>query len=169
MVLAALFLTIEIILSRFLSISTPILKIGFGFLPLMLSAVILGPKYSVILGGLADFIGSNLFPTGPYFPGFLLSGMLSGYIYGVFLYKNPQKIMSDKQFLIRLIVSVFLVLLFVNTILNTIWILIIQKRTVYIVFFPRLLKQLIMFPIQVMSIYWLEKWLRERIKFLFNL
>lgn len=43
-ILAALLLAMEIVLSRFLSIKTPILKISFAFIPIMLCAIWLRTK-----------------------------------------------------------------------------------------------------------------------------
>ncbi|MDO5556358.1 MAG: ECF transporter S component [Clostridia bacterium] len=51
-ILSAMFLSILIILSRFLSIKTALLVISFSFIPIMLSAIYLGPKYSAIIAGL---------------------------------------------------------------------------------------------------------------------
>ena len=68
-VIVSVLLAANIILGRFLSIRTPILTIGFSFVPLMLTAIILGYKYSVLVGILSDLIGALLFPTGPYFVG----------------------------------------------------------------------------------------------------
>ena len=57
----------EIILSRFIGISTPIVRISFGFVPVALIAILHGPVYAGIGSALADFLGSILFPTGAYF------------------------------------------------------------------------------------------------------
>ena len=75
-ILTAVLLAMLIILSRFLSIKTPILKISFAFVPTMLCAVWLGFKWTVLLNVLGDVIGATLFPTGPYFVG---SGWLGTY------------------------------------------------------------------------------------------
>ncbi|HBK85843.1 MAG TPA: folate transporter, partial [Firmicutes bacterium] len=78
MVTAALLVALSIVASRFLSINTPIIRIGFGWLPILLAGLLYGPGWGFIVGAIADFIGANLFPFGPYFPGFTLSAGLSG-------------------------------------------------------------------------------------------
>ena len=88
--LAALLLALEIILSRFLSIKTPILVISFGFLPIMFSAILLGPKFSFLIAILADLIGALLFPFGEYFVGFTIIQGLTGLVYGIFLYNKEE-------------------------------------------------------------------------------
>ena len=84
-ILSALLLALTIVLSRFLSFNTSLLSIGFSFVPMILAAIWLGPKYAAIICGLADLIGALLFPFGTYFPGFTVSAGLSGLIYGIFL------------------------------------------------------------------------------------
>ena len=74
----------EVVLSRFLSISTESLKIGFAFVPLVCCAMLYGPVWGAVAGGLADFIGAVLFPIGPYFPGFTLTNALIGLVFGLF-------------------------------------------------------------------------------------
>ena len=160
-ILSAILLAILIVLARFLSIKTPIIRISFGFIPVMLSAVWLGPKWSTLIGGLGDLIGALLFPSGPFFPGYTLSSILSGLIYGLIIYKNPSKKYTDKQFIIRLIVSVFLVLLVVNGVLNTLWIYVTAKEGTTIIASQRILKQFVMFPIQIIVIFILERVLRK--------
>ena len=68
--LMGLLLAAEIVLSRFCSIATWNIKIGFTFIPLVLSAGLFGPIGAGVLAALADFLGAILFPIGPYFPGF---------------------------------------------------------------------------------------------------
>lgn len=103
-----------IVLSRFLSIKTPITKISFAFVPTMLCAIWLGPKWTVLLNVLGDIIGATLFPTGPYFIGYTISTAIAGLIYGLLLYKKEEKSFTDKEFIIRVCISVILVTILVN-------------------------------------------------------
>lgn len=75
-ILAAMMIAIYLILDRFLSIKTPILKISFIFIPIIISAIYLGPIYTGIIGGIGDLIGALLFPFGSYYFGFTLSACL---------------------------------------------------------------------------------------------
>jgi len=81
----ALLVAIEVVLSRFCSISTQFGKIGFAFIPLAVCGMFFGPWWACLAGGLADFIGAVLFPIGPYFPGFTLSNALVGLFFGLWL------------------------------------------------------------------------------------
>ena len=57
-------IAMEVILSRFLSINAPSVKIGFAFVPCALCAVLFGLGPTVILEILADLLGATLFPSG---------------------------------------------------------------------------------------------------------
>ena len=80
---------IHIVLSRFCSINTWNLKIGFAFVPVFAAAYFFGPLPAAIVGGLGDFLGAILFPIGPYFPGFTLNCALTGVIFGLLLHRRP--------------------------------------------------------------------------------
>ena len=159
-ILTAVLLAMLIILSRFLSIKTPILKISFAFVPTMLCAVWLGFKWTVLLNVLGDVIGATLFPTGPYFVGYTISTAIAGFIYGIFLYRKEENSYSDKQFFIRLILSTVLVAIIVNMGLNTLWTSITSGKAFMVLFLTRIVKQLIMIPIHIIVIVFIEKALR---------
>ena len=86
--LLALLLALQIVLSRFLSISAPSVKIGFSFIPVMLAARRYGAVGAAAVAGLGDFLGAILLPTGPYHPGFTLSAALGAVIWGLLLYRS---------------------------------------------------------------------------------
>ena len=90
-ILSAMLLSILIVLSRFFSIKSSFLVISFSFIPMMLAAIYLGPKYAAIITGLGDLIGAILFPFGAYFPGFTISSAIIGFIYGYSYTKNQKK------------------------------------------------------------------------------
>ena len=121
MILSALLLALDIVLARFFSVRVVNIAFSFGFVPLILSAIWLGPKYSTLIGGLADLIGALLFPVGQYFVGYTISSLIDGFIYGIFLYKKPGEKRSTKQFVIRLILSTLIVSVFCNLFLSSLW------------------------------------------------
>ena len=107
----AMLIAIEVILSRFLSVNAWNIKIGFGFIPVVIAAVLYGPLAGGIVGALSDFIGALLFPIGTYFPGFTLSSFLMGVVFGLFLYKKQ----SWLQGLAAVGINQFILGLFLNT------------------------------------------------------
>lgn len=160
-ILTAILLSMQIILSRFLSIKTPIVKISFAFVPTMLCATWLGPKWTVLLNVLGDLIGATLFPTGPYFIGYTISTTIAGLIYGLLLYKKESDSFSDKIFIFRVIIAVLLVNFIVNFGLNTLWTSITSGKAFQAILVTRLIKQLIMIPINIVVITFIERILRK--------
>ena len=114
LVIMAVLIAVEIVLSRFLSISAWNTKIGFAFVPVVIAAVLLGPVYAGIVGAVADLLGAVLFPIGAYFPGFTLTAFLTGLVYGLFLHKE--------QTVPRVIGAVAINQGILSLFLNTFWI-----------------------------------------------
>lgn len=104
----------EIVLSRFLSISAWNMKIGLSFVPLAAAAILYGPLPAAVVAGAGDFIGAVLFPFGPYFPGFTLTAVLRGVVLGACLHK--------KQTLPRIVLAVLINQLVLSLLVNTLWI-----------------------------------------------
>lgn len=122
LVCVALLIALQVVLSRWLSISLPHLKIGFSFVPVMVAARLFGPLGGVAVYALGDVIGTFAFPTtGAYFPGFTLSAAVSGLIYGLFLYKKSSPA--------RIIMAVTLKQLVQSVLLNTLWLTMIKHTT----------------------------------------
>ena len=159
--LCSLFISSTIVLGRILSIRTPIITIGFSFVPIMLSAIMLGPKYSTFIATLSDVIGALVFPTGSFFFGFTITAFLTGLTYGLLLYRKDFKI--NKGFIIRLVISTIIVTGLLNGILNTIWVIIISKGASKLIITTRILKQLVMAPVKIITILLIGKIFEERI------
>lgn len=162
-VLSAMLLATLILLARFFSIKTPVVVFSFAFIPLMFAAILLGPKWTIIISVLGDVIGALLFPMGAFFIGFTISAALRGLIYGVFLYKDGKRKISDKEFLLRVVISSIIVLLIVNLLLNSLWLNIIGGKAWMALVSARLFRELIMIPAQVLAICGLELILRNPI------
>ena len=114
LVLMAMFVAVQIILSRFLSINLWNLKIGFSFIPIVLAGILLGPLSAGLVGLVADVLGATLFPIGAFFPGFSLTSFITAFGYGFFLHKNQS---------MKNIVAAVLFSKIVGTIfLDTLWI-----------------------------------------------
>ena len=160
-VLAALLLALLIVLSRFASIQTQFLVINAGFVPIVMSAIWLGPKYSLVIAALGDFIGAILFPFGSYFPGFTISGAITGFIYGIFLKRDFNKEINNKKFVICLIISTVLVLVLDGIFLRALWLNILYGKAFFLIVSTRLISELIKIPVQIITIYILDKVTRD--------
>ena len=85
----------------------------------MVASISVGPYIRIgfsggIFGGALDVIKYLIKPEGAFFPGFTISAVLGGMIYGAFLYKK--KVTVPRVFAAQLLVKVF-----VNILLNTLW------------------------------------------------
>ena len=140
----ALLIALEIILSRFLSLSAWNTKIGFSFVPVVIAAILLGPVYAGIVGALADFVGAILFPIGAYFPGFTLTAFLTGLVYGLFLYKE--------QGFPRILGAVAVNQFILSLLLNTLWISILYGSPFGPLLVTRLVQSAILTVVQIVVI-----------------
>ena len=160
-VLSALLLALLIILSRFVSIQTQLLVISVAFIPVMMSAIWLGPKYCLTISALGDFIGAILFPFGTYFPGFTISSAITGFIYGIFLKRDFNKEINEKKFFLNLIISTIIVLVIDGIFLRSLWLNILYGKAFWVIVSSRVVAELIKIPIQVTTIYSLDKLTRS--------
>lgn len=145
LVTIAFFIALEVVLTRFLSINTEFLRIGFGFLPVACVGILFGPLWAGAAYAVGDVLGMLIFPSGSYFPGFTVSAFLIGCIYGIFLYKKESSFR-------RILIPVLLVCLGVNLFVDTLWLNILYGQA-YLALLPmRLIKCAVMVPIQLVLI-----------------
>jgi len=91
LVTVALLIAVSIVIVRFLSFQTEILRISFGFIPASLCSMLFGPWIGAVASFLSDFLGMLINSKGmSYFPGFGLSEALYGFTYALFLYKKEK-------------------------------------------------------------------------------
>ena len=135
-----MFVAIEVILSRFLSINTPFVKIGFAFVPCALCAVLFGCGSTVCLEIVADLLGATLFPSGSFFPGFTLTAALRGASYGLLLHK--------KQTPLRVLLVVLFNQLVLGLCLNTLWISILYGSSFGALLVTRSVQCLALIPVE---------------------
>jgi len=162
LILSALLLATFIILDRLLTINTQFLTINLSMIPIMIAAIILGPKYSTMIAMLGDLIGSILWPFGPYFIGFTITSGITGFIFGMLLYKNPNK--PNKLFWLKAAISNILVYIIVNILLNSLCLHIMYEKAFIYYLALRISTQTILLPIYIALIILFEKILTPIIK-----
>ena len=147
--ISAMIITLDVIFTRLLAINTPLMKIGFGFAAVALAAMMFGPIWAMFTAALGDFVGSMIFPVGPFFPGFTLTAALTGLIFGLCLYnKRGSKL--------RPIIAAALNCLLVTLIANTALIAYISGNDYSVLFTTRIVQFLVMFPVQSLVLLWLN-------------
>lgn len=158
--LMGLMIALHITFVRFLSIQTWNLKISFGFLPLVITAILLGPAEAGVVGALADFLGTIIFPTGPYFPGLTLTTLITGVVWGMFFYK--------KVTLPRVICAAAINNFIFSMLLNGYWISILYGSPYVGILQVRLPQACLMFMVEIVMIPVLQEVLFKRIKTIFD-
>lgn len=121
----------------------PSLKIQFSFLAISLGCMCYGPLVGMMTGAVIDSVGFLLSSYGePYFPGFMVTAMLSGLIYGVLLYRR-------KPTLLRIIVVRILINYGSNVLLGSVWKAMLYGKGYLYYATSGLVKNTIMLPIEV--------------------
>ena len=119
------------------------LKIYFSFLVVGLGCACYGPVVGMLAGGVIDTVGFLLAGYGePYFPGYLLTAVLSGLIYGVLLYRRPVSIP-------RLIVLRLLINFGNNVALGSVWKAMLYGKGYLYYFTTGLVKNAVLLPLEV--------------------
>ena len=145
LVVMAFLIALEIVLTRFCSINTPILRIGFGFLPVAMMGIMFGPLWAAIGYAAGDVLGMIIFPTGAYFPGFTLTAFLTGLVFGIFLYGKE---ITWK----RVLPASLIVILGCNLCLDTVWLSILMGDGFLALLPTRIFKCAVMLPIHLVLI-----------------
>lgn len=130
-------------------ISIPIgdmLRVSFGYIALATTGMLLGPVTAAASGALADILGFLIKPTGPYFIGFTITGLVSGTIYGLMLHDRQPSIK-------RILLTKLLIDVVCNLFLNTLWLNILYGKAFFVILPARALKNLVQYPVDVLLLY----------------
>lgn len=154
-VVLGVLVALNIVLARFLSIQAWNIRIGFTFLTIVCAAILYGPVEGAIVGGLGDFLGAILFPSGPFFPGFTITAILTGLVHGLLLHK--------KITIPRVLLSFAIVQFGLGMILNTLWISILYGKGFLALLPTRVAQAVLLFVVQSVLTYALNAILFRRV------
>lgn len=145
LIFAALMVALRVI---FKAVSIPIgmdLRINTAFLINAFGAMVFGPVVAAAAAAVTDTLGCLLFPTGTYFFPFILIEISGSVIFALFLYRTHITPM-------RVILSRFCIDFFVNIVLNTPIMMLYYQIIMGKYYAPfdmiRIVKNLVMFPIE---------------------
>ena len=168
-----------VVLAEFIGINLPMIQISFNFIPIVFTAMYLGPIPCCIVAALADFIGALLF-QGSVNPFITIISALMGLSYGMFLYdgsavnkglksvmlklcgsaKNPERTV---QVIIAIIAVLFDIIAF-TLILTPITLHLYYNLSYAVIYAPRALKAIIMLPLETIVITLIATQLIPRLK-----
>ena len=122
---------------------TPEIKITFSFLAIAVAGSLLGPVPAMICGALIDLLMYLIKPVGAFFPGYTLSAILSGLIFGIILYRQQGKKVIFLAPLAKLLVNIF-----INILLNTCWLKIFTGKAYTVLLGARIIKNIAAWPVE---------------------
>ncbi len=149
----AFLIALDVILTRFLSIQTQFIRIGFGFIPVALAGIAFGPVYGALCGALGDILGMLIFPQGAFFPGFTLTALLTGAVYGWMCGAQPISGSGGLSAIVRLAAASSVVCVGLNLFLDTLWLQIMYGNGYIAVLIPRIVKCAVNIPIYTLILY----------------
>ncbi len=79
-------IALQVVLGNLVQIAMLNKQMNFGFLPIAVAGYLFGPVGGLLVAVFGDVIGTLLFGTGAYFPGFTLTAALVGAVYGFILH-----------------------------------------------------------------------------------
>lgn len=155
----ALLLALATILGFFKIPITQLIEIRFSSLPIAFGGAMFGPGIGALIGALSDILQYLVKPTGPYFPGFTISSLVGGIIFGLVL-----KIKNGKIALVKILIAQLLYTVFVGLIINTFNLYLlygdpaVSGVTGYFAYMlTRLPKEAIMYPINSAILYGISR------------
>lgn len=122
------------------------IKIGFSTIANQFVYYLFGPVVGAIFGGTLDILKFIVKPTGAFFPGWTVSAAVAGVLYGLFLYRRPLKLW-------RVLAAELTVSVICNMLLGTLWLNIMYGQAFFAILPMRVLKNLIMWPINSVIFY----------------
>lgn len=146
LVVAAVLASLNLVLNQFTIPVSQLLEISFDFLAAAAIGYLCGPWMGAMAGFITDILGYFLRPNGPYFPGFTLSAILAGIVYGLWYYKKPVR-------LPRIIGCKLTVTLLFNFLLTPLWLHLMYGQAFVVLSSLRLVKNIIKFPLDVVLLY----------------
>jgi ECF transporter S component (folate family) len=145
--LMAMLVALDVVAAYFLTIKTPFLKIGLSFIPISFTGILFRPVLGGIGAAMSDVIQYLLYPAGGYIPGITVDALLSGVVYGLLMYHK-------KPSLWRTLIAAAVCEIVISAGLTTFWLyLAIPGETFMALFASRIIKSIIMTPIEGVVIY----------------
>ncbi|MGL4790882.1 MAG: folate family ECF transporter S component [Anaerotignaceae bacterium] len=145
---AALMTASTVILDFFRIVLTQTLEISFSFLGVAMAAMLYGPVVGGLVGGVADILEYLIRPSGAFFIGFTINKIITGVIFGLFLYKKKPTL---KRLALTLLVENIIVIL----ILTPLWLNIMYGTAFFAI--ARVIRMVVLFPIKLAVMYTLCK------------
>ena len=157
-VFLGLMIALNVVLGRLnIQLSSEIRISVFGFLPIALAGMLMGPLYGALTGAAGDVVNYILFTHayGAYFPGYTVTALLSGWWYAFVLSKG-------KVNWLRAVLAIVPVIIIGEMGLNSVWTYLLYSKSFWAKLPLRLLVNVIECPVKILLLMGMSK-LMERI------
>jgi len=144
--ISAMLVAIGTVLGFFKIPITSLVEIRFQSIPIEIGGAVFGPFIGGIIGMLTDVLSYIVRPTGAFFPGFTISSIITGVIFGIILHGKEPKLW-------RVFLAGLINMIVVSCLLNTLWLSILYSTPFTVSFISRLPKNLVMYPIDTIIFY----------------
>lgn len=135
-----MFGAISVVLGSMTLVIGDYIKIGFSSIAQQFVYYLFGPAVGGFFAGAMDILKYFIKPTGAFFPGWTVSAMAAGVLYGCFFYKKPLTIW-------RVLVAELTVSIVCNMLLGTLWLTIMYEKAFIALLPMRVIKNLVMWPV----------------------
>ncbi len=140
---AALICALSVVVGALYVVVGDNLRVYFTFFVSAVGCAVYGPVLGMVVAVVTDTLNFLLFPSGPYFPGYMFSEMVAALIYGLFLYRR-------KITVLRLFCAKLLVNYLVNVGLGSLWSQILYGKGYLYYLVKSLVKNSLLLPLEVM-------------------
>ncbi len=145
LIFAALMIALRIALKSVSIYIASDLRISIEFLVNALGAMTFGPVVAIAGAAVSDTLGALLFPSGPYFFLFIFTEIAGSLVFALFFYRTRISVT-------KVILSRFCTNFFVNIVLQTpimyLYYQMMLGKTYKIFNLPRMIKNLVLFPVE---------------------
>lgn len=135
-----MFGAISVVLGSMTLVIGDYIKIGFSSVAQQFVYYLFGPAVGGFFAGAMDILKYFMKPTGAFFPGWTISAMAAGVIYGCFFYKKPLTVW-------RVLAAELTVSIVCNMLLGTLWLTIMYEKAFIALLPMRVVKNLVMWPV----------------------
>lgn len=151
---AGVLTALNIVLNFFTVVISNLLQFSFSFLAIAAAGMLYGPVVGGMVGAVGDVLGNIIFPTGPFFLGYTFNAFLTGFVYGLILYKKQITVL-------RVFISNLTLVVLINFLLDPLWISIMYGHAFVFVLSARIVSTFIMLPIHVAMLYFILKFVQK--------
>lgn len=128
---------------------TATFEVNFAYLAIAIGGYLYGWAPAVLVAIVGDVLGFITSPNGFFFPGFTLNKIVEGLIFGIILYKHSLNVKN-------VAFSVALKTIAISFVLTPLWLSIMYPNNP-VVYYERIIKGLVEFPIHVIVTYYVLK------------